>query len=277
MGTIPSSPQCGLPDHIAKDLLRRYADVLRVGRLTVNGREVTWGTNASTAGQLQSFCASLHASLEQLPEAKGLDDAVLCKMPYWLCKALSINYALSEVLHLLSRKVGALCCIEDGRSEPVDYGVDLARIQLEKGCRHILGASLDWRGRDNIVCRDPSTAARSVKGTLSRLSTQFPLPPSQDFAPKYTLQLQLRRSFTSRLLSTITCAKPCTETCVCGALPCHDGLVAEQDELCLKADSPLRDPGNDDDDSALSGHNWRLGVCPAGPFNCEQQPRSIGA
>lgn len=273
MGAIPlSAPLCsnGLPDHVAKDLLRRYADVLRVGRLTVNSHEVTWSTNASTAGQLRSFCTSLYALLEQLPEAKGLDDVVLRKMPYWLCKALSINYALSEVLHLLSRKVGALCCIEDGRSEPVDYGVELAKIPQDKGCRYILGASLDWRGRDNIVCRDPSTAARSVKGTLSRLSTQFPLPPSRDFAPKYRLQLQLRRSFTSRLLSTVTCAEPCTETCGCGALPCHNGFVAEQDELYLEADSPLRDPGNEED-SALSGHNWRLSGCPVGLLNCEQQ------
>jgi len=274
MGAIPSTPYGGLPDHVAKDLLRRYADVLRVGRLTVNGREVTWDTHASTANQLQRFCSALSTSLEHLPEVKGLDDAVLCKMPYWLCKALSINYALSEVLHLLSRKVGALCCIEDGKSEPVDYGVELARIQQEKGVKHILAVSLDWRGRDNIVCRDLSTAARSVKGTLSRLETEFPLPPGRDFAPEYTLRLQLRRSFTSRLLSTIACAGPCRPTCSCGALPCHDGLIAEQDQLCLKADSPLRDPG-DDDDSMLSGR-WGLPVCPSGALNCEQKLRSNG-
>uniref|UniRef100_A0A7S0FDY5 Uncharacterized protein n=1 Tax=Pyrodinium bahamense TaxID=73915 RepID=A0A7S0FDY5_9DINO len=267
MGAVSGGP--ALPAPIVQDILKQYADVLRVGRLLVNGSPVTWDTAASTAAQLQGFCVSLHSALRRLPEATGLGDAVLQRAAYWLCKALSINYALAEVLHLLSRRVGALCCIEsceEGRAGRVDYCAQLSRVHhlggTVPGYGHTLGVSLDWKSRDNIVCRDPATAERTVKGTLSRLETEFPLPPACGFTPKYTLQLQLRRSLASQFISTVSCAETCSDVggyCDAGAGEASGWApsAAQGEMLSLQPGIPLRSA----DDEHLAGS---CAVCPGG-------------
>lgn len=203
-----------LPDLAAKEILRQYADVLRVGRLHVNGAVVTWPTGSSLEGQLQCFSAVLHAALQQLPEADGLSDANLHQAAYWLCKALSINYALADVLDLVSRKAGAVCTIETGSgASVVDYGVMLRKVFHDsrasgrpRSFGHLLNASLYWKERDNIIYRDPETAARTVKGTISRLETEFPMPPMRGFTPKYTLQVEFQKSPLSQFMSRMVCS-----------------------------------------------------------------------
>jgi len=268
MGAAGSGP--ALPEPVAQELLKRYADVLRVGRLAVNGGVVTWETAASTASQLHGFCLSLHSALRQLPEAAGLGEPVLQRAAFWLCKALSINYALAEVLHLLSRRVGALCCIEtqgEGSDGPVHYGARLNRVYRSNGMkhayRHTLGVSVDWRGRDNIVCRDPATAERTVKGTLSRLETEFPLPPARGFAPKYSLQVQLRRSLASQFLSSVSCSESCTEAGYCDA-PGAAAAPEREELLCLEPLAPLRSA----EDDQLAGSC----LCPAALAQCQGPP-----
>lgn len=270
MGTAAASP--ALPEPVVQDILRQYADVLRVGRLVVNGGVVKWNTaGASTANQLHYFCASLHAALRQLPEATGLGDVILARSAYWLCKALSINYALAEVLEAVSRKVGGLCCIEaheDRFQDPVDYSVRLSKVSrlggTVRGYGHTLGVSLDWKGKDNIVARDPATAERVVKGTLSRLETEFPLPPARGYAPRYTLQLQLKRSLASQVMSTMSCAETCSEAggyceSARGASTGWSSSVERDETLCLEPVVPLRSV----DDDVLAGN---CTVCPGGLF-----------
>mmetsp|Transcript_69906 Transcript_69906/g.158661 ORF Transcript_69906/g.158661 Transcript_69906/m.158661 type:complete len:296 (+) Transcript_69906:53-940(+) len=191
-----------LPLPLAADILWHYADVLRVGRVRVNGKEVLWNTCDSTREQLRGFSTAFIGALRQLPELSGVEDSVLCEAAYWFCKVVSINYAFSEVLELVKQKVGTMCSIRtcgDAGMSLVDYCVE-----VQPGC--LMRVYITWRGKGNIVHCDPATAKKRVRGTLSQLETVFALPPEAGFAPTYRLRLKLKRSRTSRLLSAVACA-----------------------------------------------------------------------
>lgn len=166
-----------LPPAVAAEILRRYADVLRVGRIRMNGSIVRWQTDSSTENQLHHFCDSFFSRLtELLPDMAASNPDILRFAAYWYCKSVSINYALVEVLLLLKQKVGVLCTIET-RGEHgglVEYLVDVQPGNLR--------ASLIWNKGDNIVYRNPVTAETRVKGTLSCLMTEFDLPPKELYA-----------------------------------------------------------------------------------------------
>jgi hypothetical protein len=190
-----------VPQPLAEEILQRYADVLRVGRVLVNGCEVCWSTSGSTAIQLEAFSAAFCAALRKLPESQGLEDAVLWQAVYWFCKVVSINYVLCEVLHLVKDKVGKDCSIRtsDSRGRSIlDYAV---QVQPD----HSMCVQLSWREKDNVIYCNPKTAQKKVKGTLSLLKTEFPLPPSPCFTPTYSLSLKVKRSRKSTLISKVAC------------------------------------------------------------------------
>lgn len=189
-----------LPPPAAEEVLRRYADVLRVGSLEVNGSAVRWKTDTSTELQLQHFSSALFERLRELRELTSASDDVLQQAPYWVCKAVSINYALIEVLFLVKRKVGAMCTIETR-----DECGGLVTYSIEARPGNQMHVRLSWRGKNNIVYRDPVTAAKKVKGTLYALETQFSLPPAQKFAPSYHLRMKFERSMAAKFVRTVTC------------------------------------------------------------------------
>jgi len=206
-----------LPRPLAEEILRQYADVLRVGQLDVNGAEVKWDTrDASNRSQLHGFCSAFVNSLKRLREAEGLHETVLREAVYCLCKGVSINYALSEVLQLVSKRVGEPCSIgtsgKDGRSL-VSYNVELLP-------SHRLRVRMSWIGNGNIVSCNRTTAKKRVRGTLSLVETEFALPPEPDFVPVYKLQLKLKRAPLQRLVSAIV--SPCK-----GAAPKEECANAE--------------------------------------------------
>lgn len=191
-----------LPPAVAAEILRRYADVLRVGRIRMNGSIVRWQTDSSTENQLHHFCDSFFSRLtELLPDMAASNPDILRFAAYWYCKSVSINYALVEVLLLLKQKVGVLCTIET-RGEHgglVEYLVDVQPGNLR--------ASLIWNKGDNIVYRNPVTAETRVKGTLSCLMTEFDLPPKDDETPAYSLQMRLKSSLASHFVKRLACAR----------------------------------------------------------------------
>jgi hypothetical protein len=193
----------GLPHHLADEVLRQYADVLRVGHVVVNGMDVSWDTSASNSVQLQHFTTQFGKALRQIPELASLDDATFCNTAYWFCKVVSINYVLSEVLGLLKQKVGAVCsintCNQKGGQSLVSYRVDVRS-------KRAMRVSMAWHSKDNVVSCEPRTGKRRSQGTLSCVETVFPLPPDPDFVPTYTLHLRLKGSRSSRLFSAVACA-----------------------------------------------------------------------
>jgi len=202
----PQAPSWQLPPAVAQDLLRRYADLLRVGRISLNGQEVTWGTQTSTACQLENFCQSLSIALTQAaPELSKKDPGAVRFAPYWLCKAVSINYALIEVVLMVQRRVGVLCTIETRE----DHGSGLVRYDVEIRDGNMFCVNLNWSKANNIVYCDPMTAKRKIKGTLTNLETWFRIPPEDGFLPAYSFQLRLRKSLSRKFTSSITHSLAC--------------------------------------------------------------------
>lgn len=221
-----AASEWSLPPAVSQEILRCYGDILRVGRLTLNGREVAWNTCTSNEGQLESFCARLVPSLmETAPELARQEPDAIRFVPYWLCKAVSINYALIEVVLMVQRRVGVLCTIETRE----DYGSGLVEYHVELRPGNLMCVSLSWRKADNIIHCDPLTAKREVKGTISCLETCFQVPPGEGFAPAYSFQLRLKRSLTQIL------ARSLTSTIVCGG---PDRKVRATETICI--DEPLR-------------------------------------
>jgi len=218
-----------LPQPVAQEILRRYADVLRVGSLEVNGDIVRWKTDTSNELQLHHFSEALFGKLRRLPELAQASDEVLRQASYWVCKAVSINYALIEVLLLVKRRVGAMCTIETWG----DAG-GLVSYSIEARPTQVIHVRLSWRGKNNIVYRDPLTAAKRVKGTLSCLETEFSLPPARRFAPCYRLHVKFEKTMAARLVSTVTCGDSRRG---CGAFP-ETILIKDP----LRSEFPLETP-----------------------------------
>lgn len=171
----------------AAEIIQSYADVLRLGSLRVNGTLISW--DASAARLPEERLADFGMALGKALRAAQLIDEVLIEgTAYWLCKALSINYALAEVLDLVTRRVGTVCSIESwnskGSSHPAEY-----HVELQPGPKLLVGIS--WGGRGNLISCDPCTARKEVQGTISRVETEFSLPPERGFAPEYHVQMEL--------------------------------------------------------------------------------------
>lgn len=187
-----------MPRVLAAEVLKSYADVLRVGRLTVNGTDLAWQTSTSNDDQLSDFAVVFTDALRGL-----VDESHLRQVTHWFCKSVSINYGLSEILALLQRRLGeplgARCSVmtrSPSGAVMVDYSVDVVSARSMR-------VRVSWRGRDNIICCSPESAKKTVRGTLSSIETEFPIPPSQDFRPTYSVQMQLRGSRASELVRAV--------------------------------------------------------------------------
>lgn len=187
------------------ETLHKYADVLRIGRLLVNGREITWETRASNSMQLQNFCSAFTNALERVPELSNLESALVYQAAHLTCKALSINYAMSEVLQLVGQRIsekrsGCMCsirtCGDTGKSL-VDYVVEILP-------DNVMRTRVSWRGKGNIISCNMKTAKRKVRGTLFHMETEFPMAVERSFIPTYSLQMDLAPSRRSRLASAMT-------------------------------------------------------------------------
>jgi hypothetical protein len=182
--------------------------------------------------RLESFGGAVCTALRRAPELRGLSDRILSEgTVYWLCKALSINYGLAEVLQLIQRKVGAFCSIESwnmqGVSHTVVYSVDVAPGPA-------LQVGISWCGKDNLISCDPITAQKSITGTVSRVETQFSLPPQWGFAPEYHVQMELYKSDVPQHMHSLDAHSPKSEvaserllvpTPLRGSLIHHEGCI----------------------------------------------------
>lgn len=214
----------GLSAPLVEELLAKYADLLRVGCIAVNGEALAWETHGSTEQQLQCFSEALRDKLRQNPELRGVEDSTLQRSVYWVCKGCSFNYVLMEVVLLLQRRVGFVSTIgtRDDAGNFVDYGLDVL-----PGPK--LRVSLNWRRGDNILAFSPESGEKQVKGSLSYLAASFALPPPAGLVPEYELRFELRRSIVSRmatkLAAGVACGKLPPETVLVDApLECHEAL-----------------------------------------------------
>jgi len=193
-----------LPQALADEVLWQYADVLRVGRLTLNGRELTWNNSTSNDAQLSGFCETFIGALKEVPALAGVEGSDLCQATHWFCKAVSINYALSELLCLLQKRLGerlgAVCSVATSGPSGnvlVEYAVTVTE-------RRSMLVRVNWRGQGNIICCNPKTAKKTVKGTLSYVETEFPIPLDPSFRPTYRIQMKLQSSRPTEFINKVS-------------------------------------------------------------------------
>mmetsp|Transcript_41445 Transcript_41445/g.117329 ORF Transcript_41445/g.117329 Transcript_41445/m.117329 type:complete len:280 (+) Transcript_41445:122-961(+) len=239
----------------AEQILTRYADLLRVGQLCINGRRVFWNTNAANRLQLERFCAAFVGELKQLPAVRALEDEVLLKAAHLVCKALSINYVLGELMSVIrSRLKGKATDMysisANGSSSPrPEYGVDVA---ADGGT---VRAYVRWTGRGNIVCCDGRTAKMKVKGTLSHVETRFPMSPEPGFMPVYSMRVELQRSRLERFTSRLGHA--CNATAGPSRLPSVDQLQPGDPFVVSEADESVDADSCDAEGGRLSSERSR--------------------
>mmetsp|Transcript_31469 Transcript_31469/g.57850 ORF Transcript_31469/g.57850 Transcript_31469/m.57850 type:complete len:316 (+) Transcript_31469:44-991(+) len=186
-----------LPADVQREILTTYADVLRVGRAVINGREVTWETTAAAEEKLQSCATAIVGAWQELPQLADCDETFFHKALFYFCKAVSINYGLAEVLELVRRKFGTTSSIKTcGGGALVTYGMDM----LDDLTMRIY---LRFDGKDNIIFISPNTGKAKVRGTLMHVETEFKLPICTHNAPTYRVQLRKKGSRTSQLFSTV--------------------------------------------------------------------------
>jgi hypothetical protein len=214
-----------LSQPVASEIIKEYADVLRLGSLRLNRDLITWDVSAqcTPSMRLAHFRLVLDEALEDVPEMQDLPEQVRSEgIVYWICKALSINYGLAEVLRLIASKVGVDCSIESysegGSSQPVEYTV-----RVEPGPSLRVGVS--WGGRGNLVSYDRRTAEKRVQGTLSRVETKFYLPPKPGFLPEYHIEMELceKNRVVPRFFPLVPCG---SEVDIRGDLSFESFLVA---------------------------------------------------
>jgi len=188
------------------DVLYQYADVLRVGKVLLHGREITWETRVSNACQLKGFCTAAIDALRLVPELEDQHEDVLLQVAHMFCKALSINYIMAELMEHFRRKLGIdedakkpfLCSIRSG-GESSHASVDY---HMEVLSGSTIRARASWRGKNNIVSCNPKTGAIKVRGTLYHVETEFPIMIGRLFKPTYRLQTDLKQSKLSKFASS---------------------------------------------------------------------------
>jgi len=202
---LPTAVPMACPERTVKDLISRYADILRVGSLRFNGESLTWCTNGSTESQLEAFVAVVLPQLQQLPDVvkKGLDHDNLIEMLLCICKAVSINYVLFDVLNLLQRKTGKLCNIESRAKN----GANSAQYFVNTSPGLFFDAGITWAMCDNVTACEPGACKKQVMGTLSKVQVGFSwLPASLCERPACKVTLELKKSLLGQVLA-FTCRR----------------------------------------------------------------------
>lgn len=223
-----------LPSAMTDEIVKQYSDVLRVGRVMVNGSEVCWSTSGSTRSQLDAFSVAFCGILRKLPELQDMEDDIISQAAYWFCKAVSINYVLCEVLRVVKQNVGMDCSINTAcnAGRGLEYSVDVQS-------NHVMRVALSWKEKGNIVHYDPELSRKTVKGTLSSLATEFPMPLNSCFCPVYSLQMALRGAFKRRVISNFACiSKDMTR------------MMRRQSGTNVFVDTPLHCQGQLDEDAS---------------------------
>merc|ERR1712007_91882 len=97
-----------LSEDLAQLICAQYGDLLRVGKLNVNGRRVKWDPCGCAARALANFVvAFVEVWTEAMTELEDPDFGfeVVGELIFWICKALSLNYCIREVVALLQTQL----------------------------------------------------------------------------------------------------------------------------------------------------------------------------
>jgi len=184
-----------LPSEVRQEILTSYADILRVGRAVINGREVRWDTTVAAEDKLKGCAGAFCSALQDAAGLATCDESFFHKAFFYFCKAVSINYGLADVLKLITKKFGATCSIKTcGAGALVTYGADIMDA-------HSMQVHINFCGQDNIIYISPRSGKSKVRGTLMSVATDIQLPVLSGSTPEYRVELRKKGSKTSELVS----------------------------------------------------------------------------
>ncbi|EER00481.1 hypothetical protein Pmar_PMAR018364 [Perkinsus marinus ATCC 50983] len=203
----------GLP--IAPHISDKYADLLRVGELWINGEPTRWRTKGyGKEAWFDNFELAFRARLRQL-ERSGLvppcDLASEITLVYWVCKLTSINYCLWEICSYIQQSLekSRMVILETfDSSNPtlsiLEYSLTLVGAATGTIC-------MRWT-KDNNIMYVNRHGQRRCKGTMKTIETQVPLrllsdPEVENFRPIYDVDMELivPRSIGDRIVGRLSC------------------------------------------------------------------------
>eukprot|EP00450_Noctiluca_scintillans_P001723 CAMPEP_0194488530 /NCGR_PEP_ID=MMETSP0253-20130528/8419_1 /TAXON_ID=2966 /ORGANISM="Noctiluca scintillans" /LENGTH=348 /DNA_ID=CAMNT_0039328905 /DNA_START=74 /DNA_END=1120 /DNA_ORIENTATION=- len=194
-----------LPSAIASAILASYADIVRVGKLDLNGEELTWDTHGTTEQQLNRLASRLFDELRNHSASAQARDVDLHQAIFYICKSVSFNYALFSFMLQLYETTGYMSTIETTDREGLLVNFDIDATQWPQ-----VSTSILWRRGDNILQVDPALGTRVVRGSLSMLSTEFSVPPPPNFIPQYDAKMSIKRRSAVGVVGTWCGAMPIT-------------------------------------------------------------------
>jgi hypothetical protein len=194
----------GLPESMTKEVLNHYADIVRTGQMHINDVPLSWEVTGNTSRDFDTFGSAFFRRVMRLNSDVGVDGKTLSLSLYWVCKVVSVNFALIEVMDWLRLKTNGSFVTVHMRSNDGDNAQ--YHLTVLPGFRFRVGLKWLWEGNVLEVCPNGS---KEVRGTLSKMYTEFDVPPKQDFVPTFTFKFKLAKA---HFLASLGRARRFTET-----------------------------------------------------------------
>ncbi|KAF4655919.1 hypothetical protein FOL47_009223 [Perkinsus chesapeaki] len=229
-----------------REILNKYADLLRVGELWINGQPTRWQTGGfGKEGWFDHFELAFRARLRELERAGlvppcGLADEIT--LIYWVCKLTSINYCLWEICSYIRESLEKSRMIILETFDPVDPTESILVYSLT-----LVGAAtgsicMSWTKGNNIMYVNRH-GERKCKGTVKTIETQVPLRLLDDsdvetFKPIYDVDMELivNRGLGDKIASRLNCFNTGV-----GKFTDSSSLVSATEPLMPRGSSMLRE------------------------------------
>lgn len=160
--------------------LSQYGDILRAGRMTVNGSAVEW--KPTSCVDPMTSLISLRTAMEECPDLPGDWSPDVDELLYCIMKSLSFQFALMDVLEALQAEFG-LATLPTIPSEGLRYAVQLSETACE--------AQVLWPRKAKIFTVDMDTGERATYASIESVCTAFEFPVASDSTQAYRVGMRV--------------------------------------------------------------------------------------
>lgn len=159
--------------------LAQYSDVLRPGRMTLNGVWLEWDppSRGSIEHSLVSFADALCSS-GKVPKDWVAD---VDELTYCILKSLSFQFALMDVLEALKEEFRLVLCPTIPTSG-MQYAVALSEVECL--------SQVLWPADSKIFTADPDSDIKRYYATIAALRTSFAFPAKPGVPQKYRVEMR---------------------------------------------------------------------------------------
>lgn len=185
-----------LSPKISKEILCKYADIVRAGSLSFNDQILRWSVDGNLELMLQRFATVFSRRVVEIIGSQ--DDTFLEQFVYWICKSTSINFALFEVTSFLQKEImnddSKMLTIKtydpcDGKSCQ-EYDIQLHENECDVRMIFLM---------ENNIFYSSSKGEKKPQGTLKAIHTKFDVPPPAKFIPTYEVEFVMRKRWLDKV------------------------------------------------------------------------------